>query len=185
MSTFAIISDIHGNATALKKSFAIAENMGVDYFLLLGDILYHGPRNTIIEGYDPKLCVEILNSKKNRIIAVKGNCDSEVDQMLLQFPIMSLNNQLIVNEHKIFMTHGHKVDYETVPLEENDLLLQGHTHHVVFTKHQRNFFIFNPGSISILKDRDFGTMGILTKYEIMEINIENGQIVKTNSLNWY
>lgn len=179
MSTFAILSDLHGCATALEKALAICQkDYKVDYYLLLGDLLYHGPRNKIVDGYDAKRTAEILNSFRSKIIAVRGNCDAEVDQMVLQFPIMANCNQIPYKNHRIFMTHGHLYDPETLPLSSGDLYLSGHTHRVVLEEMSNGLYCFNPGSISLPKEPSFGTFGILEGDLIKLIDLEQNRVVK-------
>jgi putative phosphoesterase len=106
--TFGIISDIHGDIDNLKAALNQCNQHKCNYILLLGDLLNHGPRNGLPSKYSPIEIVEELNKHKHKIISIKGNCDSEVDQMLLNFPIKSIYNQLFIGKHRIFMTHGHK-----------------------------------------------------------------------------
>ena len=101
-----IVSDIHGSSKSIKKVLEYFDQDG-DYLLVLGDILYHGPRNEVPENYEPKTVIQLLNERKDKILAVRGNCDGEVDQMVLNFPITSDYLMLPFDEYKIFMTHGH------------------------------------------------------------------------------
>ncbi len=159
---YAIISDIHGCADALQNALNTAKQFECATILILGDILYHGPRNALIDGYDPQKTASMLNKHKDNIIAVKGNCDAEVDQMLLEFPIMSPTNTLIFQDRKIFMTHGHQYKPGDVPLKAGDLFLSGHTHRTVLETFQ-GIYVFNPGSISMPKGTNIKTMGILSE----------------------
>lgn len=174
---FAIISDIHGCAPSLEKSLAIADSYEASHYCLLGDILYHGPRNRLTDGYNPQRVVEILNAKKEKIIAVRGNCDAEVDQMLLKFPITADYNEIINQDHKIFMTHGHLYDPTSLPLKNGDAFMSGHTHITKIEKTIDGITIFNPGSISLPKNNSFGTMGIFQNNKILLINIETTEII--------
>lgn len=147
-----IASDIHGSAyycRALLEAFA-AEN--ADRLLLLGDILYHGPRNDLPREYDPKAVIALLNPLADRILCVRGNCDTEVDQMVLAFPIMAEYALLTEGNTLIFATHGHHFHAEALPpLHEGDLLLHGHTHIPELTQ-KNGITILNPGSVSIPKE---------------------------------
>ena len=124
-----IASDIHGDIDSAKQIISIFKNEGCDKLLLLGDILYHGPRNDLPLGYDPKSVITLLNENRNIILAVRGNCDTEVDQMVLDFPILSDYCCLYLDGLTVFATHGHKFNATTPPpLTKGDILLNGHTH---------------------------------------------------------
>lgn len=147
-----IASDIHGSAYYCKKMLNSFENEKADKLLLLGDILYHGPRNDLPKDYNPKLVIEMLSAFKNKILCVRGNCDTEVDQMVLPFPILA--QYCIISDDKttIYATHGHNYNEENFPpLSKGDYLLHGHTHVPKCTKHE-NFTYINPGSVSIPKE---------------------------------
>ena len=124
-----IASDIHGSAYYCKKMVAAYQREHADRLLLLGDILYHGPRNDLPEDYDPKAVISLLNPLKQEILCVRGNCDTEVDQMVLDFPIMAEYCLLELNGQTIFATHGHHFNPQNPPmLKDGDILLNGHTH---------------------------------------------------------
>ena len=147
-----IASDIHGSAYWCRVLMDRIEEESPDRIILLGDLLYHGPRNPLPDEYDPKQVAAMLNSVAERVVAVRGNCDSEVDQMMLEFPCLG-DYALVVDEYKtIFATHGHVFGPENVPpLPGSSMLLSGHTH--VKTSDVRDGIIFaNPGSISLPKD---------------------------------
>lgn len=147
-----IASDIHGSSFYCKKMVERFVEEKADKMLLLGDILYHGPRNDLPKGYNPKEVIAMLNPLSEKIICVKGNCDAEVDQMVLNFTISETD--LIIEEggRKIYATHGHHVNLENLPkLEKKFVLLNGHTH-VSKLQDTENFFFINPGSISIPKE---------------------------------
>lgn len=147
-----IISDIHGSYHDLKRVLEIYEEENMDKLLILGDILYHGPRNDLPEGYAPKKVIPLLNQYKNQIIAVRGNCDAEVDQMVLEFPITSDYHELYIDGHHFFMTHGHLYNEDQLPkLSNNDILMYGHFHKPI-AKKKDNLIIFNPSSISLPKE---------------------------------
>ncbi len=147
-----IASDIHGSAYWCKKMLECFEAEKADRLFLLGDLLYHGPRNDLPKEYDPKKVCEMLNGYKNKILCVRGNCDSEVDQMIIDFPIMA-DYALLVEEGKtFFMTHGHIFNNEKLPpLKEGDFLVNGHTHIPAFDKKEGYTYV-NPGSVSIPKE---------------------------------
>lgn len=147
-----IASDIHGSEHYCKIMAEKYRSENADRLLLLGDLLYHGPRNDLPFGYNPKGVIEILNSLKNEIICVRGNCDTEVDQMVLNFPIMADYSLIYDGNKTIYASHGHKFNPENPPkLKSGDILLNGHTH-IPASEKRGNFYYVNPGSISIPKN---------------------------------
>ncbi len=146
-----IASDIHGSAYYAQKMVEAFHNSGADKLLLLGDILYHGPRNDLPREYAPKKVIPMLNELKDKIICVRGNCDAEVDQMVLEFPIMADYRMVYTQELTVCATHGHVYNEEKLPDESFDILLCGHTHVPKKTKHE-GFTYINPGSVSIPKE---------------------------------
>lgn len=146
-----IASDIHGSEYYCRKLLQAFDREQAERLLLLGDILYHGPRNDLPKEYCPKKVIELLNNRKETILCVRGNCDTEVDQMVLKFPIMAEYCVLYVDDQVIYATHGHKFDESNPPLlQENEILLCGHTHVPKCVKHE-HFWYMNPGSVSIPK----------------------------------
>ena len=124
-----VASDIHGSAKYCRELLDAYEREKADRLLLLGDLLYHGPRNDLPEEYAPKMVIAMLNAKKNQILCVRGNCDAEVDQMVLEFPILADYCMLDLGTKLVYATHGHLTSAEQLPpLREGDLFLQGHTH---------------------------------------------------------
>ena len=150
-----IASDIHGSALYCEKLLGATERENADKILLLGDLLYHGPRNDLPDGYAPKKVIEMLSSLTDKITCVRGNCEAEVDQMVLPFPVMADYCILDSEEakgHRIFATHGHHFNPETPPkLRAGDILLNGHTH-VPACQDCGDFLYINPGSVSIPKE---------------------------------
>ena len=147
-----IASDIHGSAYYCEKLLEAYKAENADMLLLLGDILYHGPRNDQPEKYAPKSVIPMLNEMKDKIICVRGNCDTEVDQMVLEFPIMSQNAVIFADGVKIYATHGHKFNKDNLPpLCEGDMLVYGHTH-VALDTTVGGIRCLNPGSVSIPKE---------------------------------
>lgn len=184
MTNYAVISDIHGNAENLLAALTVAQNNHADYILILGDLLNHGPRNGVPKGYDPLKIAEILNEIKEQTIIVRGNCDSEVDTMLIDTNISNTSNTLVINGHKCFMTHGHiykEQDCIKLGLAANDIFLSGHTHQSVLKKNDQGVIIFNPGSITFPKGTNEKTLGIITDNKILLLNI-NGEIINSLSL---
>lgn len=147
---YLIVSDIHGSLPRLEKVLSFYENGAYDMLVLLGDILNYGPRNGVPEGLDGMGIVERLNAMADRIVAVRGNCDSEVDQMLLDFPCMGDYALLVVNGKRIFLTHGHRFNDGNLP-KGIDAFFQGHTH---LHKLERagDVLVLNTGSITFPKN---------------------------------
>jgi len=146
-----IASDIHGSAYYCREMIEAYEREGADRLLLLGDILYHGPRNDLPKEYDPKSVIAQLNPLKEDLLCVRGNCDTEVDQMVLDFPIMADYCLLELDGRTIFATHGHHHNPENPPpLKDGDILLNGHTH--IPAKEDMGMYTYmNPGSVAIPK----------------------------------
>lgn len=148
---YLIASDIHGSAYYCKKLVDIYEKEHADRLVLLGDLLYHGPRNDLPKEYDPKQVIEMLNALKDSILCVRGNCDAEVDQMVLDFPILADYAVLDAGDRLIYLTHGHIYNEKALPpLKKGDILLCGHTHISKCEEHE-SFVYMNPGSVSIPK----------------------------------
>lgn len=147
-----IASDIHGSAYYCRKLLAAFEREGADRLLLLGDILYHGPRNDLPRDYAPKEVIALLNPLADHLLCVRGNCDTEVDQMVLSFPILAEYALICAEQKLIFATHGHNFNNENLPsIKSGDILLHGHTHVPVCEEHSTHIYI-NPGSVSIPKE---------------------------------
>ena len=147
-----IASDIHGSAYYCRKLLDAYEREKADRLLLLGDLLYHGPRNDLPEGYAPKEVIELLNAKKDEILCVRGNCEAEVDQMVLHFPVMAEYALLSEGRRLLFVTHGHVFNNKNLPpLKPGDILLHGHTHIPACEEYETHVYC-NPGSVAIPKD---------------------------------
>ncbi|WP_113672233.1 phosphodiesterase [Vallitalea guaymasensis] len=172
------ISDIHGSSYYAAKAIEKYKEEGADYIVLLGDILYHGPRNSLPKEYEPKKVIQILNELKDKIICVRGNCDAEVDQMVLEFPIMSDYNIIFHNNKRIFATHGHLFNESNMPpIEDGDIIIHGHTH-IPVAKELDNRYILNPGSISLPKENNPNSYGIIEGKEFL-IKDFDGNIIKS------
>ena len=147
-----IASDIHGSAYWCGKLLELAEKQQPDKLVLLGDILYHGPRNDLPRDYCPKQVIPMLSLWAQKILCVRGNCEAEVDQMVLPFPCMADYSQLVVEGRTFFLTHGHHMNPDNLPsLAEGDVFLSGHTH-VKMDEVRHGIRCLNPGSVSIPKD---------------------------------
>ena len=147
-----IASDLHGSALYCRKMLQAAEEAQADRILLLGDLLYHGPRNDLPEEYDTKAVTALLNGVKDRLLCVRGNCDAEVDQMVLEFPIMAEYSLLHLDGRTIYATHGHLAGPDNPPpLQKGDFLLCGHIH-IPVERPCGDYTYLNPGSLSLPKD---------------------------------
>ncbi len=152
---YLIASDIHGSEFYCRKLIEAYKIEKADRLVLLGDILYHGPRNDLPEGYAPKKVIEILNAMKSEILCVRGNCDTEVDQMVLDFPILADYAILTADSRLVYATHGHNFNENNLPpLQNGDILLHGHTHVPKCTQHE-SYVYLNPGSVSIPKENSW------------------------------
>lgn len=158
---YLVVSDIHGDLTGAEALKAAVEQILPDRILCLGDILYHGPRNDLPENYAPKKVIPIMNALQDQIIAVRGNCEAEVDQMVLTFPCMADYNVVPFGTQNIFMSHGHIYGPDHLPsLKENDIFLSGHTH-IPTAEKKDGIYLLNPGSISIPKGGHPRTYAVL------------------------
>lgn len=147
-----IASDIHGSAFYCEMLLKAYERERADRLLLLGDILYHGPRNDLPDGYDPKQVIAMLNGISDSILCVRGNCDTEVDQMVLDFPIMADYAVIDIGKTVVYVTHGHTFNKaNSPPMKKGDILLHGHTH-IPACEPFGEFTYLNPGSVSLPKE---------------------------------
>lgn len=176
---FLIASDIHGSYAWCKKLITVFEESKADKLILLGDLLYHGPRNDLPLEYNPKKVIPLLSEYKDKIIAVRGNCDAEVDQMVLPFPIMDTSTKIFIDNKVWFLTHGHLID-EATTLKGFDVFMQGHTHIPVLKKRE-NTIILNPGSISIPKANSSEGYALYSD-GVFTLNTFSGEII--SSLSW-
>ena len=145
-------SDLHGSASAAEKVLERLEKEGADRFFLLGDLLYHGPRNDLPDRYEPREVIRLLNESPIVPLCVRGNCDAEVDQMVLNFPVMADYAALFLEGRMVFLTHGHLFNEENLPkLGKGDVLIHGHTH-VHCALPQGDYTYLNPGSAALPKE---------------------------------
>lgn len=176
------MSDIHGSVHWLNKALEAFGREQADQIVILGDLLYHGPRNPLPDGYDPKEVAARLNEYKDRIVTVRGNCDSEVDQMLIEFPIMAEYALLLYEGRRIFATHGHHYGIDRLPnLSKNDIFIQGHTHLPVAEKREE-LYVLNPGSISLPKENHPNSYAVMEGLEFRIKDFE-GNTLKQIALN--
>lgn len=174
-----IISDIHGSISALEKVLSWYEKYQCGNIVLMGDLLNHGPRNSVPEGYDPVKVAESLNTHADRIIAIRGNCDSEVDQMLCTFPVMAEYNWLLIDGRRLFLTHGHVLNPDDLPpLAPGEGFVFGHTH-IPVAEWRNHTMVFNPGSITFPKSGFEASFGYFNGETFSVRELESGrEIIK-------
>lgn len=176
-------SDIHGSLPATEQVLAHFARSGAQWLVLLGDILNHGPRNALPEGYAPAEVAQRLNEQAARIIALRGNCDSEVDQMLLTFPLSAPWQQVLLPGQRLFLTHGHLFSPDNLPpLAQNDVLVYGHTHLPV-AQRQGDIFHFNPGSVSIPKGGFAASYGMLEEGMLRVMALNDHRVIAQVAIN--
>ena len=164
-----IASDLHGSAYYTRLLLEAMDREQPDRLLLLGDLLYHGPRNDLPREYAPKQVIEMLNARKSQILCVRGNCEAEVDQMVLEFPVLSEFGVVFADGLTIYMLHGHKnLD---IPVMPGDILLCGHTHVPAVRKDGEHYYV-NPGSVSIPKEGSCHGYMILENRQLRHISLE-------------
>lgn len=172
MKKIMIISDIHGSYDDLKQIISLYNKHHCNQLIILGDILYHGPRNDLPEGYNPKKCITLLNQYKDEIIAVRGNCDAEVDQMVLEFPMRSDYLLYNIDDLTFFITHGHLYNKDNFPpLHKGDVYLYGHFHVPVFEK-EGDYYKVNPSSIALPKEGEKGFL-IYENHHFVRYNLDD------------
>ncbi len=172
-------SDIHGSSYYVNLLVEKFKEEQADRLILLGDILYHGPRNPLTKDYDPMKVADILNQYKDKIISVRGNCDSEVDQMVLEFPIRADYTQVLVDNFNFFLTHGHLYQAKDLPVSNQTIFVYGHIHVPILEK--KHVYILNPGSISLPKDNHPSTYAIYDNNKIQLKNL-NQEVIKELTL---
>jgi len=155
-----VLSDIHGSAYACKMALSYLEKFGCERIFLLGDLLYHGPRNPLPGGHDPQGVVALLSPLKDKITAVRGNCDAEVDQMVLGFPCLADYAEFEENGVRLFMSHGHLYDPYLFSHYKADAYFSGHTHIFTAEKNADGVYCLNPGSTSLPKGGNPPTVGL-------------------------
>ena len=164
-----IASDLHGSAYYTRLLLTAMDREQPDRLLLLGDLLYHGPRNDLPREYAPKQVIQLLNARKSQILCVRGNCEAEVDQMVLEFPVLSEFGVVFADGLTLYMLHGHKnLD---IPVMPEDILLCGHTHVPTVQKDGDHYYV-NPGSVSIPKEGSCHGYMILENRQLRHISLE-------------
>lgn len=174
---YMIASDIHGSAYYCRKMLEAMEKEQAGRLILLGDLLYHGPRNDLPREYAPKEVIAMLNDRKDRIYNVRGNCDAEVDQMVLEFPVLADYGFFEIGGKTIYCSHGHIYHENNLPpLCKGDVFLHGHTH-VLRAEEKDGIIILNPGSVSLPKEGNPPTYAVL-EHGIFTIKTFDEEIVK-------
>jgi len=180
---FLVASDIHGSLSAARKVTCAFEREEADYLVFLGDAMYHGPRNPLPDAYEPAGVAELLNSLADRVIAVRGNCDSEVDQMLLDFPMMVDYQSIPLAKGKLFATHGHIYD-PTPSLTEmpqgvvaGDIFAFGHVHLPILEVNEAGIVVLNPGSAALPKEGHPPTYAVIDEGKV-EIKTFDGAVYR-------
>ena len=175
---FMIASDIHGSAYYCEKLLKAYKKEKAERLFLLGDILYHGPRNDLPREYNPKAVLAMLNEMKEEILCVRGNCDTEVDQMVLEFPILADYAILPIGERLLYATHGHVYNKENPPkMKKGDILLNGHFHVPAFEA-MESFLYMNPGSVSIPKENSQHSYMILEDDTFVWKNLDGDEYLR-------
>jgi putative phosphoesterase len=170
-------SDIHGSAYYCEKMLEVYRKEKAERLILLGDLLYHGPRNDLPKDYAPKRVIAMLNEQKEELLAVRGNCEAEVDQMVLDFPVMADYCVLWADGQTIYATHGHRYNEDNLPpFKRGTLLIHGHTH-IWKAEKREGYCLLNPGSVSIPKEGNPPTYGILEK-GVFAVKTFEGNILK-------
>lgn len=171
-----IASDIHGSEYYCRKMLECYDKEQADRLVLLGDLLYHGPRNDLPRDYHPKAVIHLLNQRSDQILCVRGNCEAEVDQMVLEFPVMADYAIFFLDSRMVFVTHGHLFNEQNLPsLQSGDILLHGHTH--IWAAERKSGYIYlNPGSVSIPKNGNVPTYMIYENHCFIIKDLQGTQI---------
>ncbi len=174
-------SDIHGSLPAVQKVISAFERHHADKLVLLGDLLYHGPRNPLPEGYDPKEVAALLNFYKSKLLTVRGNCDAEVDQMMLAFPCLADFCQLFIDGHTFYVTHGHLHDVNHLPpLNKGDIFMHGHFH-VSMLRQEGDIYVCNPNSASLPKQQEASYI-VYENHKLTLHRLEDGEVLEELAL---
>ena len=177
-----IASDIHGSAYFCRQLLEAFRKEQADRLLILGDILYHGPRNDLPRDYAPREVLSMLNQIKNKLCCVRGNCDTEVDQMVLEFPILADYCILTAGDRLIYATHGHNHNLKSLPpLQRGDILLHGHTHIPAWEPFGNANLYLNPGSVSIPKEGSAHSYMVLEERTVLWKSLD-GTVYHTEAL---
>ena len=165
-----VISDIHGSSKYLEDFMSIYNEENDKSLIILGDVLYHGPRNPLPEGYDSQRVIQILSPLKDDVLWIRGNCDAEVDEMVLGFNAIS-NKKLSLNGKTFYLTHGHRINEIIDEVKEGDILLHGHTH-INYLKVEDGIIKGNPGSLSLPKENTKRSFMVISEDKIEVLSLD-------------
>ena len=181
---YVIASDIHGSAVWCRKLLETVDKEQPEKLILIGDLLYHGPRNPFPKGYDTAAVYEMLNARKDSLLCVRGNCDSEVDQMVLEFPMMDDYKCLPLGNRTLYLTHGHlqEAAQPKVPLKAGDLQVNGHFHVPTFKRLETGVLYANCGSVGLPKDGSPNSCMVVTESTLSWIDIDSGKVFHSQRL---
>ena len=172
-------SDIHGDAARAVATLDAFAREGAEKLFLLGDLLYFGPRNKLSDSYDPQGVIKLLNENKDKLLTVRGNCEAEVDQMVLDFPVMAEYAYLSVDGFSMLLTHGHKINMESAAnLRAGEILIHGHTHVPCIERFGNGNIYLNPGSTTYPKENNPPTYMIYEDGVFMIKELFGGEIIK-------
>lgn len=172
-------SDIHGDIACAEKMMSAFEREGAQKLFLLGDLLYFGPRNKLTENYDPQAVVRLLNGNKEKLLSVRGNCDAEIDQMLIEFPIMADYAYLSVDGYSMLLAHGHLMNKENAPnLRADEILVHGHTHVLCIERFGEGNLYINPGSTTYPKENNPPSYMVYEDCVFSIRELDSGRIIK-------
>ena len=176
-----IASDLHGSAYWCEKMIERYREEKAGKLILLGDILYHGPRNDLPRDYAPKKVIEMLNGMKEELLCIRGNCDGEVDQMVLNFPVLADFAAVFADGYTLYLTHGHHLDEASKAAAPGDIVLYGHTHVPAFEQKNGNYYV-NPGSVSIPKEGSRHSYMLWENGVFTWKDVETGEIWRTERI---
>ena len=172
-------SDIHGDINAAQAALNVFKKESAEKLIILGDILYHGPRNDLPPAYAPKEVIALLNENREHLLAVRGNCDTEVDQMVLNFPVLADYGYLYLDGLSVIITHGHNLNTKTPPpMRKGELLIHGHTHVLTCQKFGEDNYYINPGSVSLPKENNPKTYMVYENRTFIIKDFEGNIILK-------
>lgn len=169
-----VVSDIHGSGVYADKLKKIIKKENPEKIVVLGDLYYHGPRNPLTDGYNPMKVTELLNSLKDKLEVVRGNCDAEVDEMISEFSIKE-NILEKINGKSIFFSHGHIYNIDNFPMEDFDIMFYGHYHTCFIKKYDNKLFV-NPGSISLPKENTPHSYAMIEEKDIFIKDVDGNVI---------
>ena len=178
-----IASDIHGSAYWCERLVEAFDGERPDKLLLLGDLLYHGPRNPLPDGHNPKRVAELLSAIKEKLICVRGNCDAEVDQMVLPFPVLADYALLFLGDKTLYATHGHLAGPQNPPpLQKGEIMVNGHTHVPCQKTLEDGIVYFNCGSVALPKEDTPHSYLVIEDGVVLFKDLESGGIFDSYTL---